>query len=54
MIASTTTWNQLNATRLQFVHFILQSARTVPQKEQDQIILGIDAAFLDQSHLIPL
>jgi len=32
--------NQLSARRLQLEHFIIQSGRTVPQWEQDQIIFG--------------
>jgi hypothetical protein len=38
----TTTWNQLNSWRPQFEHLIFQSGSTVPQLEQDQMILGID------------
>ncbi len=38
----TSTWNQLNSRRPQFEHLIFQSGSTVPQWEQDQMILGID------------
>jgi len=38
----TTRCSQLKASRLQFEHFIVQSGRTVPQYEQDQIILDKD------------
>src|ERR1044071_307250 len=37
----TNTWNQLNSRRRQFEHLIFQSGSTVPQLEQDQMMLGI-------------
>ena len=40
------TWNQLNSWRRQFEHLICQSGSTVPQLEQDQMILGIDTPQL--------
>jgi hypothetical protein len=42
----TNTWNQLNSRRRQFEHLIFQSGSTVPQLEQDQMILGIDTLQL--------
>ena len=41
-----TTWNQLNSWRRQFEHLIFQSGSTVPQLEQDEMILGIDTPQL--------
>jgi len=40
------TWNQLNSRRRQFEHLIFHSGSTVPQLEQDQMILGIDTPQL--------
>jgi len=42
----TNTWNQLSPRRRQFEHLIFQSGSTVPQLEQDQMILGIDTPQL--------
>jgi hypothetical protein len=42
----TNTWNQLISLRRQFEHLIFQSGSTVPQLEQDQMILGIDTPQL--------
>ena len=42
----TNAWNQLNSLRRQFEHLIFQSGSTVPQLEQDQMILGIDTPQL--------
>src|ERR1044072_4078245 len=42
----TNAWNQLNSMRRQFEHLIFQSGSTVPQLEQDQMILGIDTPQL--------
>ena len=39
-------WNQLISLRRQFEHLIFHSGSTVPQLEQDQMILGIDTPQL--------